>query len=107
MSALRGVTLRATLRWPDYAGDITRAEAQGIGRALGMSVVRGVAPLAGETRITERAKPSLSRTLKKMASYGLIRMDPGEGQKFVPKVLHGRVELDLPLLERRAAKGGR
>ena len=41
-----------------------------------------------------------------MASYGLIRMDPGEGQKVVPKVLHDRVELDLPLLERRAAKGG-
>lgn len=58
------------------------------------------------SRITGRAKPNLSRTLKKMASYGLVRMDPGEGQKLVPKVLHDRVELALPLLERRAAKGG-
>ncbi|MGE4373741.1 MAG: helix-turn-helix domain-containing protein [Xanthobacter sp.] len=59
------------------------------------------------SRITGRSKPSLSRTLKTMANYGLIRMDPGEGQKVVPKVLHDRVALELPLIERRAAKGGR
>ncbi|MET1753889.1 helix-turn-helix domain-containing protein [Novosphingobium sp. RD2P27] len=59
------------------------------------------------SRITGRAKSNLSRTLKKMVSYGLIRMDPGEGQKVVPRVLHDRVELELPLLERHEAKGGR
>ena len=59
------------------------------------------------SRITGRTKPSLSRTLQTMASYGLIRMDPGEGQKLVPKVLHDRVALELPLIERRAAKGDR
>lgn len=58
------------------------------------------------SRITGRTKPSLSRTLKTMANYGLVRMDPGEGQKLVPKVLHDRVALELPLIERRAAKGG-
>lgn len=58
------------------------------------------------SRITGRSKPSLSRTLKTMANYGLVRMDPGEGQKLVPKVLHDRVALELPLIERRAAKGG-
>ncbi len=58
------------------------------------------------SRITGRTKPSLSRTLKTMVNYGLIRMDPGEGQKLVPKVLHDRVALELPLIERRAAKGG-
>ncbi|WP_036283971.1 helix-turn-helix domain-containing protein [Methylocystis sp. ATCC 49242] len=58
------------------------------------------------SRITGRSKPSLSRTLKTMANYGLVRMDPGEGQKIVPKVLHDRVALELPLIERRAAKGG-
>jgi predicted transcriptional regulator len=57
------------------------------------------------SRITGRSKPSLSRTLKTMANYGLVRMDPGEGQKVVPKVLHDRVALELPLIERRAAKG--
>lgn len=59
------------------------------------------------SRLTGRTKPSLSRTLKTMANYGLIRMDPGEGQKVVPKVLHDRVALELPLLERRGAEGGR
>ena len=59
------------------------------------------------SQITGRAKSNLSRTLKKMASYGLVRMDPGEGQKVVPKVLHDRVALELTLLERREAKGGR
>lgn len=58
------------------------------------------------SRITGRSKPSLSRTLKTMANYGLVRMDPGEGQKVVPKVLHDRVALELPLIERRAVKGG-
>lgn len=57
------------------------------------------------SRITGRTKPSLSRTLKTMAHYGLVRMDTGEGQKLVPKVLHDRVALDLPLFERRDAKG--
>ena len=57
------------------------------------------------SRITGRSKPSLSRTLKTMANYGLVRMDPGEGQKVVPKVLHDRVALELPLIERRATKG--
>ena len=57
------------------------------------------------SRITGRAKPSLSRTLKKMASYGLVRLEK-EGRKLAPKVVHDRVELALPLLERRAAKGG-
>ncbi len=58
------------------------------------------------SRITGRSKPSLSRTLKTMVNYGLVRMDPGEGQKVVPKVLHDRVALELSLIERRAAKGG-
>ncbi|WP_185984683.1 helix-turn-helix domain-containing protein [Aureimonas mangrovi] len=57
------------------------------------------------SRITGRTKPSLSRTLKTMANYGLIRMEPGEGRRLMPKVLHDRVALELPLIERRAAKG--
>ncbi|GAB1362948.1 hypothetical protein MASR1M32_21840 [Rhodobacter sp.] len=59
--------------------------------------------------ITGRAKSNLSRTLKRMASYGLVRMEKGEGRKVAPKVVHDRVELDLPLIERaepRRAAGG-
>ncbi|MGB8840715.1 MAG: helix-turn-helix domain-containing protein [Aliidongia sp.] len=48
-------------------------------------------------RITGKAKSNLSRTLKTMAGYGLIRLERGERGRIVPKVIHDRVELDLPL----------
>lgn len=51
-------------------------------------------------QITGRAKSNLSRTLKAMAGYGLVRMEKGKGLKLVPKVVHDRVELVLPLIER-------
>ncbi|MEN5083116.1 helix-turn-helix domain-containing protein [Bosea sp. TWI1241] len=60
--------------------------------------------------ITGRAKSNLSRTLKTMVGYGLIRMERS-GRKLAPKVIHDRVALDLPLTERQAplamAAGGR
>lgn len=59
--------------------------------------------------ITGRAISNLSRTLKKMETYGLIRMER-DGRKLAPKVLHDRVELDLPLIRRgkpRKAAGGK
>lgn len=61
------------------------------------------------SQITGRAKSNLSRTLKKMVSYGLIRMEK-DGRRHAPRVIHDRVELDLPLTERagpRKAAGGR
>lgn len=54
--------------------------------------------------ITGRAKSNLSRALKKMTSYGLVRMEAGEGRKLAPKVVHDRVELTLPLVERGKAQ---
>ena len=56
--------------------------------------------------ITGRATSNLSRTLKKMASYGLVRMEPGDGRRRVPKVVHDRVALDLPLTEQKRRKAG-
>jgi predicted transcriptional regulator len=60
--------------------------------------------------ITGRAKSNLSRTLKTMVGYGLIRMERS-GRKLAPKVIHDRVALDLPLTEHHAplvmAVGGR
>ncbi|MEQ9331548.1 helix-turn-helix domain-containing protein [Thalassobaculum sp.] len=48
-------------------------------------------------RITGRAKSNLSRTLKTMAGYGLVRLERGERGRITPRVEHDRVELDLPL----------
>lgn len=57
-------------------------------------------------QLTGRATPNVSRTLKKMESFGLIRMEKGRGLRLVPKLVHDRVELVLPLVEPRR-KGAR
>ena len=49
------------------------------------------------SRITGRAKSNLSRTLKTMEGYGLVRLERGERGRITPKVAYDRVELDLPL----------
>jgi len=48
-------------------------------------------------QITERAKSNLSRTLKTMEGYGIVRLERGEHGRIAPKVTHDRVELELPL----------
>jgi predicted transcriptional regulator len=48
-------------------------------------------------RLTGREKSNLSRTLKTMAGYGLIRLERRERGRIAPRVTHDRVELDLPL----------
>ncbi len=72
-----------------------------------LRVIAEKAPASLEelSEITGRALSNLSRTMKTMESYGLVRLEK-EGRKLAPKVVHDRVELALPLLERRAAKGG-
>jgi len=54
-------------------------------------------------RISGRAKSNLSRTLKTMAGYGLVRLERGARGRLAAKVVHDRVELDLPLPRRRKA----
>ena len=56
-------------------------------------------------RITGKAKSNLSRTLRTMEGYGLVRLERGERGRITPKVMHDRVELDLPLtLSRKASR---
>lgn len=55
-------------------------------------------------RITGKAKSNLSRTLRTMEGYGLVRLERGERGRITPKVMHDRLELDLPLtLSRKAS----
>jgi predicted transcriptional regulator len=49
-------------------------------------------------QLTGRKKPNLSRTLKTMANYGLVRLERGSRGKIAPKVAHDRIELELPLV---------
>jgi predicted transcriptional regulator len=75
-----------------------------------LRVIAEQAPASLEelAEITGRAISNLSRTMKTMESYGLIRLEK-EGRRLAPKVVHDRVELALPLIDRagpRKAAGG-
>ena len=48
-------------------------------------------------RITGKAKSNLSRTLRSMEGYGLVRLERKERGRIAPTVMHDRVELDLAL----------
>jgi predicted transcriptional regulator len=50
--------------------------------------------------LTGRKKPNLSRTLKTMANYGLVQLHRGPRGRIAPKVIHDRIELDLPLMRK-------
>lgn len=54
-------------------------------------------------RLTGRAKSNLSRTLRTMEGYGLVSLERGERGRITPKVMHDRVELDLPIALPRKA----
>src|SRR6202521_4302787 len=47
--------------------------------------------------ITARAKSNLSPTLRTMEGDGLVRLERGGRGRIPPKVMHDRVEPDLPL----------
>ena len=42
-------------------------------------------------RLTGKAKSNLSRTLRTMKGYGLVRLERGERGRITPKVMHDRV----------------
>lgn len=48
-------------------------------------------------QMTGRAKSNLSRTLKTMEGYGLVRLERRARGRITPKIAHDRVALDLPL----------
>ncbi|MFO1061062.1 MAG: helix-turn-helix domain-containing protein [Dongiaceae bacterium] len=54
-------------------------------------------------RLTGKAKSNLSRTLRTIEGYGLVRLERGERGRIAPRVMHERVELDLPLTISRKA----
>ena len=55
-------------------------------------------------QLTGRAKSNLSRTLKTMEGYGLVRLERGARGRITPKIVHDRVELDLPLTRSKRAE---
>jgi len=50
---------------------------------------------------TGRAKSNLSRTLKTMERYGLVRFEKGKGRTLIPRTPYTDVVLDLSLRAKR------
>ena len=48
--------------------------------------------------LSGRKIPSLSRTLRTMERYGLVRLEKGPDRKIIPHALYSDVELKYPLL---------
>jgi predicted transcriptional regulator len=48
--------------------------------------------------MTGRKKSNLSRTLKTMANYGLVQLERGPRGRIAAKMVHDRIELELPLV---------
>jgi predicted transcriptional regulator len=53
---------------------------------------------------TGRAKSNLSRTLKTMERYGLVRFEKGKGRTLVPRTPYTDVVLDLSLCASRVKR---
>lgn len=51
---------------------------------------------------TGRAKSNLSRTLKTMERYGLVRLEKRAGRAIAPRAVYDEVRVDLPLGKRAA-----
>jgi predicted transcriptional regulator len=56
--------------------------------------------------LSGRKKANLSRTLNRMAVYGLIELVRGKRGRIEPRVKFDRLELDLPLLRNGVLKAG-
>jgi predicted transcriptional regulator len=54
--------------------------------------------------VTGRAKSNLSRTLRTMERYGLVRFEKGKGRTLVPRTPYTDVVLDLSLRASRTAR---
>jgi len=70
---------------------------------LRMIAEKSPASLEELSELAGRKKSNLSRTLKTMANYGLVRLERGTRGRIAAKVLHDRIELDLPLAGKERA----
>jgi predicted transcriptional regulator len=74
-------------------------------RAL-LARIRDARPqsLQALSELTGREVSNLSRTLKTMEGYGIVRLERGQRGRIAPRVTHDRLELDLPLTWSKGAE---
>lgn len=67
-------------------------------RLLALIAETKPASMAELAERTGRARSNLSRTLKTMERYGLVRLEKGAGRERAPRVAYSEIVLDLPLI---------
>ena len=100
----RKITQRAPRVWFPSTESFARVLSAGNRDLLRLIAEKAPSSLEELAQLTGRRKPNLSRTLKTMANYGLVRLERGARGRIAPKVVHDRIELALPLTQKvRAA----
>jgi len=99
----RRVGLNEPKVWFTSTESFAKVLSAGNREMLRVIVARAPGSLEELARITGKAKSNLSRTLRTMEGYGLVRLERGARGRIRPKVLHDHVELDLPLAQPRKA----
>lgn len=84
--------------WFPSTESFAKVLSEGNRRLLNLIAEEAPESLEQLAALSGRKKSNLSRTLKTMANYGLVKLDRGPRGRLAPKVLHERIELDLPLL---------
>ena len=97
---VRAFAVESAMAWlRDYRFDGLRLDAiHAIIEPGKMALLRDLSVAAGElAEATGRAKSNLSRTLKTMERYGLVRFEKGKGRTLMPRTPYTDVVLDLSL----------
>ena len=78
--------------WFTSTESFAKVLSDGNRRLLAIIAEKAPASLDELAELTGRAKSNLSRTLKTMEGYGLVRLTRGERGRIAPRVTHDRVE---------------
>ena len=84
-------------------GKVLSTENRALLRTIAEQAPASIEELA---RASGRQKSNLSRTLKRLANYGFVRLDQGPRGRIIPRVTYDRIAVELPITRpsvRRAA----
>ncbi|HKV54049.1 MAG TPA: helix-turn-helix domain-containing protein [Candidatus Binataceae bacterium] len=84
--------------WFASTESFAKVLSEGNRRLLNLIAEKAPESLDELVALSGRQKSNLSRTLKAMSNYGLVKLDRGSRGRLTPRVLHERIELDLPLI---------
>ena len=79
---------------PDSFAKVLSEENRGLLHVIASSAPGSLTELA---RLTGRRKSNLSRTLKTMERYGLVRLTKGERGRIIPEAPYNEIALVVPL----------